>query len=125
MKGPEHTESRRRFLQRIGLAAVAAGTAITYGRVDPARANRPAQASDPHCPGVGGACTDVSKLSAEQKKTRQSLQYVDASPHADKRCNNCRLFKAPAEGSECGTCQVVPGPIHPKGYCIAWAAVTS
>ncbi|WP_143083294.1 hypothetical protein [Nitrosomonas communis] len=33
------------------------------------------------------------------------------------------MFKAPAEGGECGTCQqVLPGPIHSKEYCIAWAS---
>jgi hypothetical protein len=29
------------------------------------------------------------------------------------------------ESSEYGSCQVFFGPIHPKEYCIAWAAVTS
>lgn len=68
------------------------------------------------------SCTDVSNLSQEQIQTRKSLQYVDDSPHAGKRCDNCRFFKPPAGGEECGRCEVVPGPIHPKGYCTAWAA---
>lgn len=68
------------------------------------------------------SCTDVSNLTEQQKQTRKALQYVDDSPHADKRCNNCELFAPPAEGQACGTCQVVPGPIHPQGYCTAWVA---
>lgn len=125
MNDPKRTVSRRQFLERMSFAAVAAGTVIVSGRADPAHATRSAPADDATVRDDGDSCTDVSNLSAEQKKTRKSLQYVDDSPHAEKRCNNCRLFKAPEEGSECGTCQVVPGPIHPKGYCIAWAAVTN
>lgn len=66
------------------------------------------------------SCTDVSKLTKKQVETRKALEYVDASPHAEKQCNNCQLFEQPGEGEECGGCQVVPGPIHPKGYCTAW-----
>jgi hypothetical protein len=66
------------------------------------------------------SCTDVSNLTQEQLETRKSLQYVDESPHAEKRCDNCRLFKPPGEDETCGTCQIVPGPIHPQGYCTAW-----
>ena len=119
MEHPQCTLSRRQFLQRMSFAAVAAGTVIASGGA------RRVATSDATARAGGGECTDVSNLTAEQKKTRNSLQYVNNSPHDKQRCNNCRLYKAPAEGSECGTCQVVPGPIHPKGYCIAWAAVTS
>ena len=70
------------------------------------------------------SCTDVSNLTKEQIQTRKTLQYVDASPDAEKRCNNCRLFEPPGDGEECGGCQVVPGPIHPNGYCTAWIAAT-
>lgn len=66
------------------------------------------------------SCTDVSNLTQEQLETRKSLQYVDESPHAEKRCDNCRLFEPPGEDETCGTCQIVPGPIHPQGYCTAW-----
>lgn len=68
------------------------------------------------------SCTDVSNLTDEQIQTRKSLQYVDDSPHAEKRCNNCKFFEPPAAGKQCGGCQVVPGPIHPQGYSTAWAS---
>lgn len=68
------------------------------------------------------SCTDVSDLTEEQIQTRKSLQYVDDSPHAEKRCNNCKLFEPPGDDEQCGRCQVVPGPIHPKGYCTAWVS---
>lgn len=70
------------------------------------------------------SCTDVSNLTEAQVKTRKAVQYVDASPHAEKRCGNCRFFVPPEGDAECGRCEVVPGPIHPKGYCTAWVALS-
>lgn len=65
-------------------------------------------------------CTDVSALNEGEKKTRESLQYVDKSPHAGKTCANCQLFQPPAGGTGCGGCTVVKGPINPAGYCNSW-----
>jgi hypothetical protein len=71
--------------------------------------------------GGGLSCTDTSALSPAELTTRQSQQYVDSSPHADKRCNNCRFYQA-GQPNACGTCQVIRGPIHPQGYCNLWVA---
>lgn len=70
------------------------------------------------------SCTDVSNLTEEQIQTRKSVQYVDDSPNEEKQCNNCRLFEPPDATEECGGCQVVPGPIHPQGYCTSWVSAT-
>ncbi len=67
-------------------------------------------------------CTDVSALSEAEKKTRESLGYVDKSPHPAKLCANCNLFQASGEG--CGGCTVIKGPIHPNGYCNSWIQKT-
>lgn len=71
--------------------------------------------------GGGLTCTDTAGLAPAEVSTRQSQHYVDASPHADKHCNNCRFYTAGAAG-QCGTCQVLRGPINPEGYCDLWAA---
>lgn len=72
--------------------------------------------------GKGGelVCTDVSSLTAAEKQARTALKYLDKSPHADKNCTNCQLFKPGAAGA-CAACTVIKGPINPKGYCNSWA----
>jgi len=66
------------------------------------------------------SCSDVSALSDAEKTARSALQYVDHSAQPDKHCNNCNLFQAPADPSQCGSCQIVKGSIHPDGYCTGW-----
>ena len=67
-------------------------------------------------------CTDTSGLSPAELTMRQSQEYTDDSPFEDKVCDNCRFWQPPAEQNACGGCQVIKGPIHPKGYCKLWAA---
>jgi hypothetical protein len=71
------------------------------------------------------SCTDVMALGDAEKAARSALQYVDKSPQADKRCELCSLFQASSDPATCASCQVVKGPIHPKGYCTAFAAKPS
>jgi hypothetical protein len=66
------------------------------------------------------SCSDVSALSDAEKTARSALQYTDHSAQPDKHCNTCNLFQAPADASQCGSCQIVKGPIHPDGYCTGW-----
>ena len=69
------------------------------------------------------SCSDVSALAEPEKMARSALQYSDRSPQADKTCKLCNLYQAPpSDPSQCGTCQIVKGPIHPKGYCTAFVA---
>jgi hypothetical protein len=68
------------------------------------------------------SCLDVGALSEPEKMARSALQYSDRSTLADKRCLLCNLYQAPPDPSQCGTCQIVKGPIHPKGYCTAFVA---
>ena len=67
-------------------------------------------------------CTDTSGLTEQELQMRQNAQYVDASTQPDKHCSNCQLFQPAAEANQCGTCQVIKGPINPQGYCNLWVA---
>jgi len=66
-------------------------------------------------------CADLSKLTASEKATRNAFQYVSKSLYPDKLCDNCELWVAPEKGMICGGCNIMKGPIHPKGYCSGWA----
>ena len=65
-------------------------------------------------------CTDSPTLTDQERKQRASQHYVDASPLGEKKnCANCAVYQ-PGSAAACGTCLIVPGPIHPLGYCDAW-----
>ena len=72
-------------------------------------------------PAVPDSCEDVSQLSEPEKMARSALQYTDHSPQPDKKCRGCLHYVAAAMETQCGTCKVVKGPIHPEGYCTSWA----
>ena len=108
---PMKTITRRELLRRSA-AFGAAGVGLTV--IGPAAL------------GCGGddklRCNDISGLTPAQQSTRSSLGYVEQSPHgAQKNCANCNFFTAGGE-KQCGSCTLVPGPIHPEGYCNSWAA---
>lgn len=67
------------------------------------------------------ASCDDTTLSAEAQKTRATLGYVEASPYADKSCSACEKFVAPKASGQCGSCKLLDGPIHPRGWCKAFA----
>ena len=119
--------NRKEFLQRLGIYGITAFGASAFlaacggggnkdqpqvqGDMDSDASNK---SSDP--------CTDVSGLTDAELKNRQNLKYVGKSPYSDKYCANCNFFIAPQNGAQCGTCQVVKGPINPQGHCTAWVA---
>jgi hypothetical protein len=94
--------SRRATLQILGAAPVLSALVAACAKKEP------------------DSCQDVAGLSEPEKVARTALQYADRSPQAAKQCQGCQLFQPAAEASQCGSCQVVKGPIHPKGYCTAW-----
>ena len=65
-------------------------------------------------------CDDTTGMAQRVIAARRAQHYVDESPDAAERCDNCRYFQAGAEG-RCGTCRVLEGPIHPEGTCDLWA----
>lgn len=66
------------------------------------------------------SCSNVNALSDAEKMARTALQYTDTAPQPDKRCQLCNLYQPSSDPSQCGGCQIVKGPIHPKGYCTAF-----
>lgn len=70
-------------------------------------------------------CIDTSGLTPQQVAQREGLQYVDRSGNAAQNCANCQFYQAPNADGACGACQIMPGPVHPKGNCASWAAIQS
>ena len=118
MPKEEQNTSRRDFIQKLaalGTAGVVTPALLAAcGGGDGAEGRATAES--------GFSCTDTSGLTEAQIQQRQNANYVDDSPHEDKTCDNCQLYTAAEEGEQCGGCQVIPGPIHPKGYCDLWVA---
>lgn len=107
------TMTRRQLLStaaRSGLLVLGAGTALMACK---GKSNAQAPKSKA---AANGKC-DVSNLTEAEKKTRTGMKYVDQTPIAAKRCDNCKLYR---KGQGCNTCTVVKGPIAAAGYCIAW-----
>ncbi|RIK35115.1 MAG: hypothetical protein DCC55_31290 [Chloroflexi bacterium] len=120
---PDGAASRRRFLIRMarfgaaslflpGLLAACGNTNTSSGTSSGAVAQG----------AVAAPCAESENLSRTEVATRKAVAYVDESPHAGKTCANCRFFKQPAAGANCGGCEIAGGPIAPGGYCNAWAA---
>lgn len=130
MSDDESKLNRREFLVRAGMIGAAATGVGMYAGCDKGGGGGQ-KSGGSKSGGKGGSdkgggggselsCTDTSGLKESQIKTRKSLEYVDKSPKSDKNCENCQLYQPPENEGECGGCQSVPGPIHPKGYCTAW-----
>lgn len=121
--------SRRDFLLRIGAVGalgVGAGTlasACGGGESGTTPAPEAAPNAAPDAAATAGVrCDDVSALTADELRMRNEVyKYVDVTPDPAKRCDNCALYVAAAEGNPCGACTLVKGPIAPGGHCISWA----
>lgn len=66
-------------------------------------------------------CADEGSLAQADVATRATLGYTDASPFEDKSCAGCHHFVLADQSGACGTCSLLKGPIHPRGYCKAFA----
>lgn len=75
----------------------------------------------PGCGEKALTCTDTTGLTPQQVAQRKGLQYVDKSTVADKNCTNCQFYQAASDPKSCGGCQIMPGVVHPDGYCSSWA----
>ena len=65
---------------------------------------------------------EPAQLSEDDQRLRETLKYTDRTPYPEKMCRGCQQFLPAKEGSICGGCKVVKGPIHPHGYCTAFLA---
>ncbi len=122
--------TRKEFLQQLGILGAASAGAVTFLSSCGGNNKQPAEGSNnqqtpksvDNKANQGDPCTDVSNLSEADLQNRKNLEYVGSSPYPDKRCDNCNFYIAPTGSEPCGTCQVVKGPINPKGHCTAWVA---
>lgn len=125
--------TRKAFLQKVGLTGFgligvsqllnSCGNDQPGARSKPPSRTTPPKAANKPKPAANDPCTDVSALTDPEKNIRKSLQYVGQSPDPAKLCDNCELWIPQEAGSSCGGCQVIKGPINPKGYCIQWVAM--
>ena len=76
-------------------------------------------------PVTAASCEGYDALTEQELQARAALNYVDETPVAGQRCDNCRFYQRPAGGSACGGCQLFAGPVAPGGYCTSWAAIQS
>lgn len=131
MSDDDHKLDRRQFLINAGCAGLFAAGAAGFatgckkggdqGGGGGSESSSQGQKQADKGGGSGGLdCTDTSGLKDSEIKTRESLNYTDDSPKADKNCANCQLYQPAEQEGSCGGCQSVPGPIHPEGYCTAW-----
>jgi hypothetical protein len=124
--------TRKDFLQTLalmGVAVLGGGSVISscgqkeeepQARRQPSRTTeKPQAAQAPSDP-----CSDVSGLTDTELVMRnETLKYAVTSPDPAKVCDNCKFWTKPVTGEACGGCQLIKGPIHPKGYCTSWFAM--
>lgn len=113
--------SRRDFLKRLSAAGVIGLGASSVLSACGGGESSSETAAPAEAPEAAAGCMDTSGLTEQEVAMRTQLQYVDSSPDPAKLCDNCALFLTPQEGSACGGCNLLKGPIAPKGYCISWA----
>lgn len=119
--------TRKDFLKRLSVAgafSVGAGSLLTA--CGGGNGGQEASQSSGNGSSGGGSsaddpCSDLSGLTEQEKQTREQFDYVAETPNPEKRCDNCALWTKPEGDSPCGGCTLVKGPIHPEGYCTAWA----
>ena len=117
--------TRAEFFQTLvlyGVAALGGSLIASCGKKEeqPQTGGRPAggqqtsrAADDP--------CADSSGLTELELKMRnETLKYVSKSPEPNKLCDNCKFWQPSESGQFCGGCELIKGPIHPKGYCTSW-----
>lgn len=64
------------------------------------------------------SCGSGEGLEQDVKKARRRLGYLEPSPDAVRSCDACTQY---LEGRECGSCKIMPGPVHPLGTCNAFS----
>jgi hypothetical protein len=68
-------------------------------------------------------CIDTSGLSDADKQLRTTVAYTDQAGDPKKKCLDCVQWQPP-QGSSCGSCKVMKGPVHPEGTCNLFARKT-
>lgn len=113
--------TRKEFLERISMVFVGIFGATTLLSSCSKKEETPAETPQmTQTPKQADPCSDLSGLTQDEINIRTTFQYVPHSTMPDKDCANCNFWIAPEEGKPCGACQIIKGPINPKGYCTQW-----
>ena len=72
------------------------------------------------CSKAPDSCNDPNRIKPEQRAIRDALGYTEPTTEPGKTCAKCGQYQAPEKMSDCGGCKVLPGPVHPNGYCRAF-----
>lgn len=116
--------SRRKLLKGAGsLVAFSALSPVILSACQKSCSKEEANVSAKEEAALPFSCEGVDQVSEDQKAIRAALRYVDATPISARTCDNCKLYTRALAGAACGGCKVVPGPIHPKGWCSSWYAL--
>ena len=118
--------TRKEFLQRLlfmGVGVVAGGALL-----ESCSKEEETQTATPRAPGTNqqlstakDPCGDTTGLTAPELTMREeTLKYVAISPDPNKVCDNCKFWTPAEEGTTCGGCTLIKGPINPGGYCTSW-----
>ncbi len=69
------------------------------------------------------SCIDPDLLTTSDASLRASLNFTDHSPIGpEKDCLGCAFFHAVSQDSgDCGRCEIIQGPVNPRGYCVSWS----
>ena len=70
---------------------------------------------------TASVCYAPEKLTDKERKAYENVAYVEQTLTPTKRCDNCNLWIAAADGKACGGCKILKGPINPAGFCTVWA----
>jgi hypothetical protein len=114
-----HKFGRRRTLQILGVGGLTAGGVFSVAGCGSDEEKKGGADKGQKQAAAGKGCD--APITPQSQQLRKSLQYVDQSPHPEKNCANCAQYLADKFG-ECGGCNLIPGPVQAKGYCLSWAA---
>ncbi|RMH78696.1 MAG: hypothetical protein D6681_19850 [Calditrichaeota bacterium] len=120
------TLSRKEFLKQlsliclgvVGAGSLFSGCGSDKGEQAGTQGGEAPEASAPQA----DPCADLTGLSETDINIRKNFQYVGKSEKPDQYCNNCQFWIPPEGDQFCGGCQIIKGPINPKGWCQQWVA---
>jgi len=127
-EGEDEKLDRREFLRRAGYVGLITVGAGQFGIACEKRGSEGGESKSSGGSEKSGrsgdelSCTDTSDLSEDEINLREQHGYIDRTEIPDERCDNCNLYEEPDKEGTCGGCTLVPGPIHPKGWCEQWVA---
>ena len=106
--------SRREFINKcLNTGGLFFGVALFFDSCNTNKSNdsgkKQSTSEDP--------CDDLSGVSEEELKKRQSLGYVSKSPVPGSFCGNCSLYIPPTNEDSCGGCLLFKGPVDAEGHC--------